>query len=104
MTTGEIIGIIILALVSIALIAISIVLMTGRGSSFIAGVNTMSRSEKEKYDLPAMSRFVGRVTLPMGLLLPTVILGGVFAVIFTIYTVAGAVFVLVRCNGRRFKR
>lgn len=49
---------------------ISIVLMMGRGSDFIAGINTMSRREKEKYDLPALCRSVGRFTLIAGLLLP----------------------------------
>lgn len=104
MTTEEIVGFVIVSVIALPLIAISIVLMTGRGSDFIAGVNTLSREEKEKYDLPAMCKLVGRVTLPMGLLMPTVVLGGAFAAVFTVYMVCGAVFVLIRLKSKRFRR
>lgn len=68
-TQEQLVGIIIVAVIDLPLIVISIVLMMGRGSDFIAGINTMSHREKEKYDLPALCRSVGRFTLIAGLLM-----------------------------------
>ena len=45
--------------VSIFLILISIPLCLGKGSEFIAGYNTSSKQEKEKYDTKKMCRSLG---------------------------------------------
>jgi|UniRef100_UPI00402A41E5 hypothetical protein len=104
-TQEQLVGIIIVAVIDLPLIVISIVLMMGRGSDFIAGINTMSHREKEKYDLPALCRSVGRFTLIAGLLMPTVVLGGICAAIFIAYTVIGAIVLLIRLNtGGKFRR
>ena len=68
MTGEQITGFIIILVIAIPLIIISIVLMTGRGGDFVAGLNTMKRSEREKYDEKAVCKCVGRFTLPAGLL------------------------------------
>ena len=104
-TQEQLVGIIIVAVIDLPLIVISIVLMMGRGSDFIAGINTMSHREKEKYDLPALCRSVGRFTLIAGLLMPTVVLGGICAAIFIAYTVIGAFVLIIRLNpGGMFRR
>ena len=46
--------------VVVAILAIfSIILLTGYGANLIAGYNTASKEEKEKYDGKKMSRIVG---------------------------------------------
>ena len=104
MTGEQITGFIIVLVIAIPLIIISIVLMTGRGGDFVAGLNTMKSSEREKYDEKAVCRCVGRFTLPAGLLMPTIVFGGAFAAAFIAYTVIGAVVVVVRLNTDKFKR
>ncbi len=55
--------------------------------------------------LPALCRSVGRFTLIAGLLMPTVVLGGICAAIFIAYTVIGAIVLLIRLNtGGKFRR
>ena len=104
MTGEELVGFIIVLVIAIPLIIISIVLMTGRGGDFVAGLNTMKHAERETYDEKAICKCVGRFTLPAGLLMPTIVFGGAFAVIFIAYTVIGSVVVLVRLNTDKFKR
>ncbi len=48
---------------------ISIVLLTGRGADLIAGYNTLSTKEKQKWNAVAMCRFVGILLLVNLLLL-----------------------------------
>ena len=60
-----------------------------------------------KRDVDTVERLLGMVllfTLPAGLLMPTIVLGGAFAAIFLAYTVIGAVVVLIRLNSGKFKR
>ncbi len=104
MTREEITGFVVILVIAIPLIIISIVLMTGRGGDFVAGLNTMKQSEREKYDEKAVCKCVGRFTLPAGLLMPTIVLGGAFAALFIAYTVIGSVVVLVRLKSDKFKR
>lgn len=104
MTGEELVGFIIVLVIAIPLIIISIVLMTGRGGDFVAGLNTMKYAEREKYDEKAICKCVGRFTLPAGLLMPTIVFGGAFAMIFIAYTVIGSFVVLVRLNTDKFKR
>ena len=54
MTGEELVGFIIVLVIAIPLIIISIVLMTGRGGDFVAGLNTMKHAEREKYDEKAI--------------------------------------------------
>ena len=90
---------------SIPLIIISAVLMTGRGGDFVAGLNTMSRAEREKYDEKAVCKCVGRFTLPLGLMMPFITLSFAFTLVFLAYTLIGAVVVIIRLNkSEKFRR
>lgn len=40
---------------------LGIILSSGKGSFLIAGFNTMSEKEKEKYDAVALSKFMGKM-------------------------------------------
>ena len=91
------------------LLIISIYLLTGRGSFLLAGYNTKPKSEKEKYDAPAMCRFMGKILLPISIL---VALTGIKTLhVLWFFIVAGAiivgllVFAIIYANtGNRFKK
>lgn len=92
------------------LIILSIILLTGRGAFLIAGYNTKSKSEKEEYDVPALCRFMGKILLPLALL---IILIGIerlhefswFIPAWMIITIGVVTFTIVYANtGNRFKR
>lgn len=52
------------------LLAMSIVLLSGRGAWLIAGYNTASKAEKDKYDAKKLSRITG-----IGMAVITVLIG-----------------------------
>jgi len=96
--------------IGLVMIIFSIILLTGRGSFLIAGFNTMSKSEKEKYDAAALSRFIGKIMLQISML---TIVVGIEALIeywwfWVIWSAAFAgiiVFALIYANtGNRFKK
>ena len=103
-------GLIICGVIGGVMFIMSLILLTGRGSFLIAGYNTMSKSEKEKYDTVALSKFMGKILLPMAIL--TVLVGierlvelWWFWVIWGLSFAALLVFAIVYANtGNRFKK
>ena len=90
------------------LVALSLILLTGRGSFLLAGYNTMSKSKKEQYDTPALCRFAGKIFMPLAIL---VILSGFEALqVLWFWLVGGVIFVgllafyCVGFYGNRFKK
>ncbi|MFR3291163.1 MAG: DUF3784 domain-containing protein [Lachnospiraceae bacterium] len=65
-TQEQLVGIIIVAVIDLPLIVISIVLMMGRGSDFIAGINTMSHREKGEVRPPGAVQVRGPVHADRG--------------------------------------
>jgi hypothetical protein len=63
--------------VCILLVIITILLLTGRGSFLIAGYNTLPGETKDKYDQPALCRFVGKVLIPFDVLMIAIAVGAV---------------------------
>ena len=53
---------------SVLLTVLGLVLLTGRGSFLIAGFNTMSKDKKAGYDAAALSKFLGKILIPIGIL------------------------------------
>jgi len=51
------------------MIVAGVFMLTGRGSFMIAGYNNMPQSEKEKYDEKALCRFIGKIIIPLGILM-----------------------------------
>lgn len=43
------------------MVLLGIVFSLGKGSSLIAGFNTLSEEEKEKYDVVALCKFMGKI-------------------------------------------
>jgi hypothetical protein len=102
MTSTDIVGLLI--------IVISLVLQTGRGSFLIAGYNTLSREEKEKYNSKKLGRFIGRILFPIGLFAPILAVGGIYEIVwlpalYSFGVIALSVFAVIYCNtGNRFKK
>ena len=103
-------GLIICVPIGAILIGLSVVMLTGRGSFLIAGYNTMPESKKAEYDAAALCKFIGKILLPIGVL---IVLSGIeylaeiwwFWVIFTVITLGLPVFTVVYLNtGNRFKK
>ena len=61
-------------ILSVLFIAIGIVMLTGHGAFLIAGLNSISEDEKEKYDSKALCKFIGKILLPIGIVTPVLIL------------------------------
>jgi len=60
--------ILLIVAISVLLTVLGIILLTGRGSSLIAGLNTMSGDKKAGYDAAALSKFLGKILTPIGIL------------------------------------
>lgn len=110
MSKGDIFGLVISSFFSLIMIALSVVLLLGKGANLIAGYNTSSKEEKAKYDEKALSKFVGKILLPIGLALPLVTLGGIYDLIWPIFAfifldIGLIVFALIYINsGNRFRK
>src|SRR5699024_10144062 len=57
----NIIAMLIIAGVIALFIILGMFLLNGKGSSLIAGYNTMSPEEKEKYDIARLTKFMGKM-------------------------------------------
>ncbi len=101
MTAKQMVALIIVGSVSLFLLIISIFLLRGKGSWMIAGYNTAK--DKEKYDEVALCKFVGKIVLPISLLLPSVVVGDILSInwlpiAFLVFTISSVVFALVYAN------
>jgi len=85
MSDNEWVLLIITSAIGLLLVLIAIMFLFGKGLFLIAGYNTLSKSEKEKFDKKKLSRFMGFVTLPIGLLTPIVAIGGIYDLPWLIY-------------------
>ena len=110
MTSTDIVGLVITIIIGLLFIVISLVLQMGQGSFFIAGYNTLSIEEKEKYDSKKLSRFIGRIMFPIGLFTPILAVGGIYDIgwlpaLYAFGIIGLSVFAVIYCNtGNRFKK
>lgn len=85
-------------------------LYQGKWANLIAGYNTLSKEEKEKYDTPALCRFYGKMmfVISFSILLWEIgdALGSLLIFMFgTLLFIVSVVFTLVYSNsGSRFKK
>ena len=85
------------------MLALSLVLISGRGSWLIAGYNTASPEEKAKYDAGKLCRVTGWGLLPMALLIFAMglwedVLPGWFAYAALGLILADAAAIVILCN------
>jgi len=90
------------------IIVLAIVLMAGRGSFLIAGFNTMPKDQKATYDAKALSKFVGKILLPIGVLIPFTAIEGIagwYPWVFVAVTFGLCIFAVAYVNtGKRFRK
>lgn len=115
---GFTIGMIITGVTGLFLAILGIYMMiTGHGSFLVAGYNTMSKEEKEKYDDKALCRFVGKFLIMVGLITVLfaigITLGAKYSVsllwitiiAYSIVVTAGSLIVAIFLNtGNRFRK
>lgn len=102
-------GAIINGSIIILFIILGIVLYSGRGSSLIAGYNTMPKEEREKYDEVALSKFMGKMMFALSFSMVFWALSSLFEIdwlltIGLILFISIVIFMLIYMNtGNRFK-
>ena len=110
MTPSDINALIISSIIGLVLIIFAIILLAGKGGSLIAGYNTMSEIEKAQYDEPALSKFIGKILLPIGILCPGMAFASIFeiqwlVVLLIVVTVGLVLFAVIYSNtNKRFRR
>ena len=87
------------------LFVISIIFLSGDGSTLIAGYNTASKKEKERIDQKKLCRIVGAGLLPIAVLVLIMAifldtLPFFFVYIFVFFTLLDAVLVVILANTR----
>ena len=110
MDKNAIVALVITGVIGMLLVVMAIILLTGRGSFLIAGYNTMPKKEKGEYDSKALCKFLGKILLPIGLLTPSIAIGGIYNILWITFVYVAVViglviFALVYANtGNRFKK
>jgi len=106
-----VLGLIICLAIAVPMIALGIFMAaTGKGSFLIAGYNTASKEKKAQYDEKALTKFVGKVLVVLGVL--TALMGiealhglGWFWIVWSALFLGVTVFALVYANTKnRFKK
>lgn len=97
-------------IVNVLIAALGVVFLAGKGSSLIAGFNTMPREEREMFDEKKLCRFMGIMTLIIAVLIGATNLGAWLKLAW-LGTIAGAliaavgIFMIVFLNtGKRFQK
>lgn len=89
---------------------LGILMSMGKGSFLIAGFNTMTKDEKDKYDKVALCKFMGKMMFVFSLCIALGFLSTMFEIsilrnIEIILFISSIVFMLVYLNtGNRFKK
>lgn len=110
MEIKDIVALSITGVLGLVIVIMSIIMLTGRGADLIAGYNTLTEEEKNKFNTKALTRFIGGITLPIGLAFPTVALGGIFDLwwvpfLFVAFTLGLVIFAFIFINtGKRFRK
>lgn len=92
------------------LVLFGIVFSLGKGSSLIAGYNTMSEEEQNQYDAIALCKFMGKIMFTVSFCMVLCLIGVVCKMNWLLYCGIGLsigliVFVLIYANtNNRFKK
>lgn len=91
-------------------VLLGIMLSLGKWSFLIAGFNTMSKEEKEKYDSSSLCKFMGKFMFIIAFCITLFVLSDVFTmkILFNIgitILIVSIIFVIIYANtGNRFER
>lgn len=91
---------ILLGSVSLLLIVLGAVMLTGRGSGIMAGINHMSAAERTGYDLPRLSKAVGVFLLSWSVLPVAIAIGMTAVGVSLTIGIAVTGWTLWYCNAR----
>ena len=97
-------------LMIVLFILIGTMLSLGKGSFLIAGLNTMSKEEKENYDVLSLCKFMGKFMFVIAFCISLLVLSDIlmmkvlFNIGITLFNVS-LVFVIIYANtGNRFEK
>ena len=97
-------------LMIVLFILIGTMLSLGKGSFLIAGLNTMSKEEKENYDVLSLCKFMGKFIFVIAFCISLLVLSDIlmmkvlFNIGITLFNVS-LVFVIIYANtGNRFEK
>lgn len=91
-------------------VVFGIILSLGHGANLLAGYNTMPKEQKERYDAPALCRFMGKIMFALAACMLVMALAGPLALTALLYIGLGLffaviIFTLVYANtGSRFQK
>jgi hypothetical protein len=106
----DVVGLVISGFIFLLLLAISLILRSGRGSFLISGYNMLSKEEQAKYNTKALCRFVGNLLLVIDFLLVIATYAGFNEINWLIFVVTAFIFIftigcLIYANTKnRFKK
>ena len=72
---------------SALILVLAIILLSGRGSFLVAGFNTLPKDIKDTYDKKALSKFFGKILLPIAFLTFLLLIEDIFSWYVWAYTV-----------------
>ena len=93
--------IMIIVAISVLLTILGIILLAGRGSFLIAGLNTMSNDKKARYDAAALSKFLGKILIPIGILTSLFAIGSItrwYVWVYCCVVIALCIFAVIHAN------
>ncbi|MUV38939.1 hypothetical protein JNUCC1_02811 [Lentibacillus sp. JNUCC-1] len=102
--------ILIYGFIIVLMVMLGIVFSLGKGSSLIAGFNTMSEEEKAKYDVTALSKFMGKIMFTLAFSVVLQLISQIYEKDWLFYIslvllVGAIIFLLVYVNtGNRFRK
>ena len=109
-TQSDLVACVIIGGIMLLCIAMSVVLLKGKGAWLIAGYNTLSSEKKAQYDSAALCRFIGKYLLSIALFMPAIPVGSILKknwliIVYVAYMIISTIFVIAYCNtGNRFKK
>lgn len=110
MSDSDIILLVIISAVGLIFVCLAIIFLFGKGAFLIAGYNTLPKNKKDRFDEKKLLRFIGLITLIIGLLTPLVAIGGIYKLswliwLYVIVVVGLSIFAIVYSNTKdRFKK
>ena len=107
---GNVVTIVIYVFTIVLMISLGIMFYLGTGSSLIAGFNTLSEEEKEKYDVVALCKFMGKMMFVLTSSVVLWLISEVYEMNWLFYIglalfIGLIIFLLIYVNtGNRFKK
>lgn len=103
-------GLILIGSIILLAIVLGVVFYQGKGAYLIAGYNMMTKEEQAKYDVPAMTKFMGKSMFALAGSMVFYFFGilfdkDIFFYIGTVMMIGIALFMVIYSNsGNRFKK